>query len=160
MTAKCEAALEEVAAQAQPYFVPTGKKPEARRVPEGPRTPPTASPQKPPAEQPASPPPKDDDFLSRYANFDEDSVAPTIPESVPVAVPTRPVRADSEKIKAAEACVPAALRNYLADQFQTRFSRLVPAEEVRIFSAHGEIGNTAEAPDTPQEDADESSAVD
>ena len=101
----------------------------------------------------------DDDFLSRYANFDEASVAPAKSEEIEPEPPKRALRPDAEKIKNAEANVPASLRDYLADRFQTRFSRLVPAEDARIFSSHGEIVATDSA-DLPQEETDDSAPED
>lgn len=161
MTAKCEAALEEVAAQAQAHFVPAEKKLTPNRVPAKTVNPREENPAKivaktKPLAPTATP---DDDFLSRYANFDEDSVAPAKSEEIEPEPPKRAVRPDAEKIKNAEANVPASLRDYLADRFQTRFSRLVPAEDARIFSSHGEIVATDSA-DLPQEETDDSAPED
>lgn len=162
MTAKCEAALEEVAAQAQAHFVPAEKKLNPNRVPAKPVNPREENSAKIVAETKPPAPPQttpDDDFLSRYANFDEASVAPAKSEEIEPEPPKRAVRPDAEKIKNAEANVPASLRDYLADRFQTRFSRLVPAEDARIFSSHGEIVATDSA-DLPQEETDDSAPED
>lgn len=161
MTAKCEAALEEAAAQAQPHFVPTEKKSNLNRVPAKSPEPREENPARivEKATPSALPAASDDDFLSRYANFDEASVAPAKSEEIEPEPPKRALRHDAEKIKNAEANVPASLRDYIAERFQTRFSRLVPAEDVRIFSSHGEIV-TAESADSPQEEADDSAPED
>ena len=161
MTAKCEAALEEVAAQAQAHFVPAGKKLKPNRVPAKTVNPREENSAKIVAEtKPLAPTATpDDDFLSRYANFDEASVAPAKSEEIEPEPPKRALRPDAEKIKNAEANVPASLRDYLADRFQTRFSRLVPAEDARIFSSHGEIVATDSA-DLPQEETDDSAPED
>lgn len=113
-----------------------------------------------PAPQPA---PADDDFVSRYANFDEASVAPVnndtehFSPSVDVPAPAR--RYDSATLKAAEARVPAAIRDYLASQFQAKFDRYVPAEEARIFSSRGEIG-AGDTQDSATDDPDLASELD
>lgn len=110
---------------------------------------------------PPKPAPADDDFASQYANFDEASVAPGDTEhfSQPIDVPAPARRDDSAALKAAEARVPATIRDYLAAQFQVRFDRYVPAGEVRIFSSRGEICS-AETQDSEPDDPELSPELD
>lgn len=104
-----------------------------------------------------TPPPEDDDFTSRYANFDEASVAPADNadnfSSTNDAYSSATRKDETAALKAAEACVPAAIRDYLESQFRVKFNRYVPADEVRIFSIRGEIGS-GETPDTDSDEPD------
>lgn len=68
-------------------------------------------------------------------------------------------RDDSAALKAAEARVPAVIRDYLATQFQVKFDRYVPAAEARIFSSRGEIAS-AEAQDSATDDPELSPELD
>ena len=160
MTEKCSAALAEVAAAedarsrslANP--APAPRKTAPAPVPANPVP---ARAEKKPA-PPATHAFAEDDFAQQYANFDEASVAPaeTAVPAEPAAPPVRGSRescgARSATAEEVRASVPEALRTLVGESFRAAFTRYVPAEEVRIFSRHGEI--SSEKTEAPAEDSE------
>lgn len=145
LTAKCEAALEEVEANPTPKFVPLQRK--ATPPPSSPRVTPPPPPQAP--AQPPRAPSADDDFLSRYADFDEASVAPSAnySESFDSAAPT-PSKNNEAILEAARNNIPDKIKHYIADRFQAQFTRVVPATEARIYTITGELLMKRENPES------------
>ena len=96
-------------------------------------------------------------FLSAHADFDESSIGSFDSATEYFSqegVAPAPRHNNGEDLKAAEERVPAEIRKYLAEQFQVKFNRYLPAKEVRIFSVRGEIdtGETSEASGTEELD--------
>lgn len=68
---------------------------------------------------------------------------------------------DAAALKAAVESVPAAIRDFVAEHFQARFDRLVPASpKLKIFSAHGEFAASGEERSDSAEDDSDSDASD
>lgn len=174
MTEKCSAALAEVAAaedarsRALANPAPAPRKTATAPVPANPVPAPAKKPSVPAnlvparAEKKPAPPAThafaEDDFAQQYANFDEASVAPaeTAVPAEPAAPPVRGSRescgARSATAEEVRASVPEALRTLVGESFRAAFTRYVPAEEVRIFSRHGEI--SSEKTEAPAEDSE------
>jgi len=134
LSEKCEAAFAEVAESKRAEAQTLQEKPRSAVV-EKPRIPENFSEKKPalknnfPASAPKIPP-----KIEQPSVPVRSSVAPVAVEkknatSVPAPLP----------LDKAVAVVPAALKDYLAERFQVRFSRVIPASTTHVFSAEGEL---------------------
>ena len=146
LNAKFGAALAETAAASVP--VPAAAPRAAEKISESvPAAPLPADVAEKPAEK----------FAPRAPVISAASAAPNgvLRQSVPAAPAAR--KAGSGALAEAVAGVPAALRKFLKETYGSDFSRLVPADDVHLFSAQGEISDSA-AEDAPAE-ADEAAEL-
>lgn len=151
MSAKCEAALAEVAESKRmetrvPARTPAAPVENPRTVAPAASSPAINSPRRNNFTAATAPSParKAETFTSRVP-----ATAQAVKTPVPAAIP----------LEKAVSIVPPALSEYLEDRFQARFSRVVPASEAHVFSADGEIFvEKTDAPESQETDAAEEGA--